>query len=96
MNYVLLHESGSVTESADSHYLYIRRIGLRDSVCEITVCSGESMVELYINDELRYRQKSSGEFVFCTALQDLPSGELNIKARTMGENLLTDEVTVKL
>ena len=96
MNYVLLHESESVQAGADSHYLYIGRVGLRDTVCEITVCSGESMVELYLNGELRYRQKSSGEFVFCAALQELPAGELNIKACTLGENLLTDEITVKI
>jgi hypothetical protein len=96
MNYVLLHESEAVTDGADNHYLYIRRVGLRGSVCEITVCSGESMVELYLNDELKYRQKGSGEFVFCAAVRDLPGGELYIKAQTLGENLLTDELKVKI
>ncbi|MCR5121711.1 MAG: hypothetical protein K6B74_04755 [Ruminococcus sp.] len=95
MNYVVLYEANASRKGADSRYLYIERVGLRGNICEITVRSDESIVELYLNGELRYRQKGIGEFVFCCGMGESASGGgLSILARSRSEKMLSDEVTV--
>ena len=97
MNYALLYEADAARKGADSRYLYIERVGVRGNICEITVRSDESVVELYLNGELKYRQKGIGEFVFCSAAREAAEdGRLVIKAQTPGEALLADEVSVNV
>jgi hypothetical protein len=80
-----------------ARYLYIGRVTERNNYCEIRVFSSENIVELYLNGELRHKQKSSGEFVFCTSLGDYSDVDtLDIVAKTVGEEQLSDEVTVKI
>jgi hypothetical protein len=97
MNYVVLYEADALRKSAENRYLYIERVGLRGNICEITVRSDESIVELYLNGELRYRQKGIGEFVFCCGMRESVSGGgLSILARSRSEEALTDEVMVRV
>ena len=79
-------------------FLYVGFISERSGYSEIRVLSSENIVELYLNGELRHKQKSiNGEFVFCTPLSDFAeAGKLAVLAKTMGDDPLSDEVTVNI
>lgn len=79
-------------------FLYVGFISERNGYSEIRVLSSENIVELYLNGELRHKQKSiNGEFVFCTPLSDFAeAGKLAVLAKTMGDDPLSDEVTVNI